>query len=160
MYYKSIIFDRNTNDTSKYWQHGQRVSAIILTVHSLHCRPTAFSLHWHWPSSLLQTSETEPLVWHWQAAGEERRGEEISLYILYTLSSHTKPSLTLINNSKPSSHIQWDSHAPLFVIVLLPITATLCEHSVFNFYWGKKTHPHNVLHIQSDAWTSQIPSGK
>lgn len=44
----------------------------MLTMHSSHCRPRTFLLHGHCPVSLLQTSDTEPLVWHWQAVRKKR----------------------------------------------------------------------------------------
>lgn len=52
-------------------------SVKILTMHSSHWRPVTSFMHWHRPVSLSQTSDSEPLVWHWQAAGEEKEGQTI-----------------------------------------------------------------------------------
>lgn len=49
------------------------VCTLVLTMQLSHFLPVTFSLHRHWPVSLLHTSDTEPLAWHWHAVRKKQK---------------------------------------------------------------------------------------
>lgn len=57
------------------WANGTKswVCTLVLTMQLSHFLPVTFSLHRHWPVSLLHTSDMEPLVWHWHAVRKKQK---------------------------------------------------------------------------------------
>lgn len=57
------------------WANGTKswVCTLVLTMQLSHFLPVTFSLHRHWPVSLLHTSDMEPLAWHWHAVRKKQK---------------------------------------------------------------------------------------
>lgn len=62
------------------WAKGTKswVCTLVLTMQLSHFLPVTFSLHRHWPVSLLHTSDMEPLAWHWHAVRKKQNKNSTS----------------------------------------------------------------------------------